>query len=175
MPGLRGLSQWHAKKQGKLEKAVLKPRRGSTAEADPDFAILAKRIGESNARIVTKWQKRGLAGSSPELLVYDWLTRRRIEFEFQSSLYGGRQVAGGLVTDFIVWVGADPMAWRIQGEHWHTGAVVEAKDKANAIRMLMTTYGGRKFIACVDLWESDLYRDHNGVCEEALRGRGLRD
>jgi hypothetical protein len=176
-PGLRGLSglkERRPREQG-LEAATLTPRRDATAPLDHTLVELERRIGARNAKIVRRWQKRGVRGTSPELLVYDWLYRRRLQFEFQSSLFGGRKIRGGLVCDFVVWMGTSPMAWRVQGEHWHSSAADKAHDKANRYRLLRSSYMGRHFIAVVDLWELDIYRACNRVCEDATRGRNWRE
>ena len=41
-------------------------------------------------------------GTLPEFLVYQELTKRKIEFEYQSSQMGGRQARGGAVLDFYI-------------------------------------------------------------------------
>jgi hypothetical protein len=174
MRGLAGLGSG-GERQTRTEKAVLRPDRDATTAVDPEQAELERRIGERNAKVVRRWQRRGLRGTSPELLVYDWLTRRRLQFQFQSSLFGGRKIRGGLVADFVVWIGANPMAWRVQGEHWHSSAADKAHDKANRYRLLRSSYLGRRFIAVVDLWELDIYRACNRVCEDATRGRNWRE
>ncbi len=157
-------------------KAVLKPRKTDVAEGlPPEIQRLVAVMGEANARAVWRLQKRGIRGTAPELLVYDWLERKRIPFEFQSSQFGGRQIRGGVVTDFIVWVGSRPAAWRVQGMHWHSSAEARKRDDATKLRLLATWYGGQKFWAVCDLWEDAIYRNVRKVCEDAMRGKGSRD
>lgn len=50
-------------------------------------------------RAVSKSQ---VHGTILERIIWQWLTDRKISFDFQSSLLGGRQELGGLVADFIV-------------------------------------------------------------------------
>lgn len=172
LPQLAGLPRIKAKPP----ELRLRPRSDATTTDLPEeIQQLIPKMGERNARTVWKWKRRGLQAAAPEILVYEWLTGRKLRFEFQSSQFGGRRIRGGVVTDFIVWNGSRPMAWRVQGMHWHSGAATRAKDKANAIRIMASSHGGQRFIAVVDLWEEDVYRGVNKVCEEAMRGRGLRD
>lgn len=160
----------------KPSKPVLKPDKLDLPTDMPvEIARMVPTMGEHNARTVWRLQKRGIRGTAPEMLVYDWLERKRLRFEFQSSQFGGRKIRGGIVTDFVVWVGLRPLAIMVQGMHWHTSATARAKDALTILRLLHTTYGGSKFIAAVEAWENDIYRNVNRVMEEALRGHGLRD
>lgn len=55
----------------------------------------------------------GLVATIPEWLVYQWLQKHGVRFDFQSSLMGGRIELGGAVADFVL-----PelgMIWRVQG------------------------------------------------------------
>jgi len=154
----------------------LRPESRATTDDLPDeIRQLVPKMGERNARVVWKWKRMGLQATAPEALVYQWLTSRKIRFEFQSSQFGGRLIRGGLVTDFVVWNGPRPMAWRVQGLHWHSSAATRAKDRANRIRLLASSYGGQRFIAVVDLPEMAIYQGVNQVCEEAMKGRGIGD
>src|SRR3990167_8818279 len=53
----------------------------------------------SLAKRVHELQGRYPAGSLPELVVMDWLTRHRIPFTYQVPVAGGRSIKGGLVLD----------------------------------------------------------------------------
>jgi len=65
--------------------------------------------------------------SLEERILFKTLTKRRILFDFQSSVNGGRAQLGGIVADFILW---EPrIVIRVQGTIWHTGAEAEARDK----------------------------------------------
>ena len=90
-----------------------------------------------------------------------------------SSFFGGRIYRGGLVNDFALYhLPQGVMIWRIQGEYYH--APTREKDEANKQRLLMSRVKNRKVVAVVDLWERDLYRGVDGVCRDALTGRGRR-
>ena len=156
----------------KPSKPVLKPDKLDLPSDMPvEIARMVPTMGERNARTVWRLQKRGIRGTAPELLVYDWLERKRVRFEFQSSQFGGRKIRGGIVTDFVVWIGALMMAWRVQGAHWHSSAIAKARDQSTKVRLLHTRYYGQKFSAVCDLGEMSIYKSPNHVCEDAMRGR----
>ena len=66
------------------------------------------------------------SASLEERILFKTLTQRRIPFDFQSSMFGGRAQLGGIVADFIFW---EPrIVIRVQGTLWHKGAEPEARD-----------------------------------------------
>lgn len=139
---------------------------------------LARRIGMKRARAVWRLKQRGVLGTAPELLAYQWLSGRRwLTFEFQSSQMGGRLVAGGAVIDFLIsGLAADGLyVWRVQGEYWHQGEAAEAKDEGQRVRLLKLRIGGLPVVAVVDLWENDVYDRFPEVFEKAEMGIGLRE
>lgn len=161
------------KRKVKPPEATLRPRGAEDTDLPEDIRALIPRMGERQARIVWQWRKKGLRASAPEALVYDWLTKKNVPFEFQSSFFGGRIYRGGLVNDFALYhLPQGVMIWRIQGEYYH--APTREKDEANKQRLLMSRVKNRKVVAVVDLWERDLYRGVDGVCRDALTGRGRR-
>ena len=88
-----------------------------------------------------------LVATDIELIVYEFLVRRRINFQFETSLSGGRFALGGSVVDFLV----EPnLAWRIMGEYWHHGV---AKTGSDLIQREMLTNLG---YVVVDLWGDDI-------------------
>jgi len=137
---------------------------------------IAGRIGRKRAGIVWRWMRKGIIGSVPELLTYDWLSRRRIRFEFQSAQMGGRLRVGGAVVDFLLYdlAGGGLYVWRVMGEYWHAAPEVQGKDEEQRRRLLRTRVGGRRVVAVVDLWESDIYDRSPEVFEMAEAGVGLR-
>jgi len=137
---------------------------------------IARRIGEKRARRVWRLQKKGVEGTLPELITYDWLERRQWVFEFETSALGGRRTSGGAVLDFLIYgLSANGLyVWRIQGEYWHQGPEVERKDFAQAARLLRVRIGGVPIVAVVDLWENDVYDRYPAVFEKAEMGVGLR-
>lgn len=140
------------------------------------LAEIARRIGEKRAKRVWKLRRQGIVGTLPELCGYDWLERRKIVFEFQSSVMGGRRMSGGAVLDFLVYgLSANGvLIWRIQGEYWHTGPEVERKDFVQKMRLRNLKIRGVPVVEVVDLWENDVYDRHPEVFELAEAGMGLR-
>ena len=140
------------------------------------LAVAARRIGEKRARRVWKLMEKGVQGTLPELLTYDWLERQKLGFQFQSGQMGGRRTSGGAVVDFIVdGLAADGLyIWRVQGEYWHKGPAVERKDWMQKARLLRLKIGGVPVVEVVDLWENDVYDRYPEVFRRAEMGMGLR-
>jgi len=100
--------------------------------------------------------------TSLEKLVADWLDKRGILYDLQSSLLGGRAEFGGAVVDFILIESA--IILRIMGEYWHAGTIQEAKDREQ--RTMLENIGYR----VVDLQEEDLNTNLDAVMEKAIMG-----
>jgi len=103
--------------------------------------------------------------SDIERIVLDWLDRRGIiDYEFQSSLLGGRFELGGSVVD-VLFPGR-LLAWRIQGEYWHKQLAKQATDSVQ--RELLESQGW----TVVDIFGSDLDTPEKvtETLEKALRG-----
>jgi hypothetical protein len=66
------------------------------------------------------------------------------------------------------------MAWRIQGEYWHTQADKRARDFDEVARLLGQYVNGARIETVVDLWEGDVYRRRPLVFRLAMVGSGLR-
>lgn len=87
------------------------------------------KVGEDpqEQRAVPKWQVRG---TLPERIVYKGLVDRHfipnVDFDFQSSLQGGRLVLGGIVADFMVF--KRHMIIQVQGPT-HGGFLRNRKDE----------------------------------------------
>ena len=82
---------------------------GMAATATPQDAVdvLLERMGETDRRLGKRLlglSQRFPGGSLPEWIVYDWLTRNDVPFQYQTELYGGRQYRGGILPDFVVFV-----------------------------------------------------------------------
>jgi len=102
--------------------------------------------------------------SDIELITAEWLTKRNILFEFQVSMLGGRFSLGGAVIDFLF---PDRyLAWRLQGDYFHTGVEKEGSDAIQ--RALLESMGYQ----VVDLWGSDILDPdiRDDVLEKALQG-----
>lgn len=106
-------------------------------------------------------------GTYPEYLAFDWLEDHGyevlVDFIFQSSQMGGRQLYGGAVVDFDF--PGLRIAWRVMGEHWHLGnPAVEARDEMQ--KMALATYG----YTVVDCWAEDVIRRTDWVLSNAVVG-----
>ncbi len=51
-----------------------------------------------------------------EAIIWEWLTDRKIPFQFQTSLMGGFFALGGAVVDFLL---EGNIAIRVMGEYYH--------------------------------------------------------
>lgn len=152
------------------------------AEREPDaLQELIRDLGGRSADV--KLAKRVLAmkpeypaASIPELIVWCWLTDRKIPFTYQAMLFGGRRAKGGLVPDFVVQYGGMGLAWQVQGEYWHARTAAHGqKDATVTLRLVGTMYHGVRISAVVELWERDIYRMRPRIFQMALAGIGLRD
>ena len=103
--------------------------------------------------------------SDIEEIVFQWLTRRNIEFSFQTSLGGGFFELGGSVIDFLIPDGN--LAWRVQGEYFHRGVVAEGRD--NIQKEVLTGLG----FTVVDIWGDDIRDRLDETMRLALQGREI--
>src|SRR3990167_875867 len=136
----------------------------------PDIAIPAPEPIPDFERRLAEWQARYPRGSTPEFIVWDYLTRRKgwelgREFIYQLAIVGGRTQFGGFVIDFYIRPGN--MAWNVQGLRYH---LEQPRDRAKVQvqAALMSNRGYR----VVQLWEDDLLERPDFTIEAALRGGG---
>lgn len=109
------------------------------------------------------------AATTPELIVYIWLSERGYDFEFQVEVNGGRRDVGGSVVDFVVRAGKE-WALRVQGNYWHDQVEQGGLDELRK-RLLIGAFVGKYQIdGVVDIWEDDIYRDYDTVMTMALAG-----
>lgn len=149
------------------------PRAPGRLDTTPEDVIYwLTRVSRERAMAAYRLKKRGIDGTLPELLTYDWLERRRRDFDFQSSLMGGRLIMGGAVADFLIndLVPGGLVVWRVQGDYWHTLPEREAADFYQREQLLMQSYLGVPIAMVVDLWESTIYKDAPRVFEMAEAG-----
>ena len=100
--------------------------------------------------------------SDIEAIVYQWLTRKNIEFQFQTSLMGGFYQLGGTVVDFLI--PSRNLAWRVQGEYFHSGVTKEGSDLIQ--REMLTELGW----TVVDLFSNDIIDKTDETLTKALQG-----
>ena len=84
-------------------------------------------------------------GSLPEYMVYNCLTttfrlRDGNEFDYQTSLLGGRMSKGGVVLDFFFYDPPD-LAINVQGEYYHYGMGATVSQNDVLIRAQMAGQG----------------------------------
>lgn len=134
----------------------------------PEDEGVAHRVAELKQAIYKTYE-----GTRPELVVYDWLEQNNIQFEFQAFVYGGRNRAGGIVPDFIVWPGGRGLAWFIDTNYWHTRPDVRASDVSDRIRLLGAVVSGHRIEKVVALWEDNIRFQRPLVFQLAMNGSEL--
>lgn len=120
------------------------------------------------AKRVQKLMRQFPQGTIPELVTYDWLTRQKVDFQYQVALYGGRSRRGGIIPDFVLYRSGGAMAWQVQGNYWHNRAGRPANDAAQRMRLLATRANGQSIRQVIFLWESRILNDRPRVFEMAL-------
>jgi len=107
-------------------------------------------------------------GTKPEFIVWKYLVRTKrlkeeVDFVFQTNMFGGRRIFGGLVLDF--YFPSLNMAWRVQGEQFH---LVLVKDRVHdkVTRLQLEQLG----MVVVDLWVRDLLSRPRYVLDLAWQG-----
>ena len=173
-------------KRFSLDPAFKRARRLPTFErvmepgvdgSDPVLQALIRNLGgDSNlAKRIVSLQQKFPQGTIPELLVYDWLRKEGLGFDYQVELYGGRRFAGGLVPDFVLYrdrTNAD--IWQVHGDYWHSLARKGFHDQTANLRMLGQIINGATVKRVIELWESDLYRLRPQIFYLALAGLSVR-
>ena len=102
--------------------------------------------------------------SDLEAIVYDFLTRKNIPFDFQTSLAGGLYQLGGAAVDFIV----EPnLAWRIMGEYYHRG--IEKTGSDTIQRETLSALG----YVVVDILAEDIENRLDETLTLALQGQEM--
>jgi len=103
--------------------------------------------------------------SDIERVVLNWLDNRNIfDYEFQSSMLGGRYEMGGAIADFVF--NDRHLIWRVQGDYFHRQINKEATDSVQ--RELLESQGW----TVVDIYGSslDTPEEINSTLEKALQG-----
>lgn len=91
------------------------------------------------------------------------LDRLGVQYEFQSKMFGGREVKGGAVADFII--PSLNLVINIQGEYWHYGnPSTEVRDQLQAQAYVSAGYTYIRIDAEAALSNASFY------VSEALRG-----
>jgi hypothetical protein len=89
----------------------------------------AARGKQIKQRIVAAQQKAGTVGliqgrtpgSYLEWLVARALWKLKIDFRYQVPVYGGREMSGGQVVDFVINSSPQDIPLQVYGRRWHSG------------------------------------------------------
>lgn len=153
---------------------VLRPQRPYMESSLPlEYQALADRIGEGNAWVVYKMERKlaalGLvAQSTAELLVYDWLEREQVPFEYQVPI---QLVSGLRRLDFVVFtLPQGAMVWRVQGVYWHGDESTESEDQADRRLLLASETMGRPIAKVIDLIDDHIYKSRDRLLADAVEG-----
>lgn len=110
-----------------------------------------------------------ITATLPEWRVYWWLSKEKIQFDFQSSLMGGRLDKGGLVIDFLLPDRFPPgLVLNVQGFFWHRYTTNDRMaDILTKVRLQEQGY------TVVYMAEEDILDRLDTVMKAALTGRQL--
>lgn len=114
----------------------------------------------------------GLVATLPEWYVYWYLTDRKdmipgVDFEFQSSVFGGRMDKGGLVFDFFLpgRIGTQGLVINVDGYVWHRYTLDD-----RAITIMNDERADNQGYFVVHVAEEDVLKRVEYTVENALRG-----
>lgn len=148
-PRLKGpVSRIRPVKPIRLDKAPFVLRRRG-------IRIPLDRTEELERRAVSKL---AVYGTLSERIVWKEFRRRGFDFDFQSSLLGGRQILGGKVADYIVYLPYGPVIVRVQSFAFHSGWAARRKDKEDKaiLETLIDPYTQKNYVV-YDLWEDVIF------------------
>lgn len=101
--------------------------------------------------------------SDIERIAFNWLVRRGVDFQFQTSLMGGIFSLGGAVVDFIIGL----IVWRVMGTYWHQGVEKTGQDTIQKELLIAMGY------TVVDIWAEDLENRAEQTLTLALSGEEM--
>ena len=84
-----------------------------------------------------------------------WTLKRT--FFYQYPIFGGTQVRGGYVVDFLIDAAPASIPLEVQGEHWHTGSFSSGELMRQAV---IEDYLGTKLLY---VWENELGSDEDAL------------
>ena len=139
---------------------------------DPRLNELARLLGSvTTARQVLGIQARDPSRTILECVVEWWLRKEALQFVVQAPMLGGRAFAGGTVVDAIVWTDRSrAVAIMAQGNYWHEDPTSVVQDASIKVRLLGQWVNGARIVSVVEVWESALYRNVEGVMRAAVAG-----
>jgi hypothetical protein len=117
-----------------------------------NYEKIEREVMEAIARLSSEKQGRvPIMGTLPERMVGLALVWLDWYFQFQRAEDGGRLRLGGSVVDFVVYMGAQKVIVRVQGDYWHSLPERKRSDAVQADRLRALKY------RVADVWESDIY------------------
>ncbi len=161
------------KKTPKFEPLPIPAMDGS----DPVLQALIRKLGgdEKLAKRIMSLSKQFPVATIPELLVYTWMQREGLKFEFQVPLFGGRNFSNGLVVDFLLYrdgTSADVIS--VNGNFWHSIGKKGFHDQTSSLRMIGQQVRGATIARVIEVWESDLLSQYELTMTYAVAGIPLR-
>lgn len=108
------------------------------------------------------FRRKHIYATLPEAIFYDYCTREQLIFLYQADLYGGRQVRGGFVPDFLIDSGGIWTVVLVQGDYWHSTPEARVVDARYREVLFGKKFNGIRVGTIVELWESrimDCQRD----------------
>lgn len=145
--------------------------------SDPVLTEMIRKLGGDRelAKRIMKLAEQFPVATIPELLVYTWLQREGLKFEFQVPMFGGRNFSNGLVIDFLLYrdgTSADVLS--VNGEFWHSISRKGFRDQTASLRMLGQQIRGATVARVIEIWERDLLTKYDMVMMYAMAGISLR-
>ena len=90
----------------------------------------------------------------PEAIFNDYCEKQKLNFLYQAALYGGRNVRGGFVPDFLIDSGGIWTVVLVQGDYWHSTPEARVVDARYREVLVGKKFNGIRVGAIVELWES---------------------
>jgi len=112
--------------------------------------------------VAEQYYIQGLKASKPEYVIGITLEKMGIDFKFQTEFTGGRDIRGGFIADFLIFVPSIIIS--VLGEYWHYALNRTASDILQALGV--QSIG----IRTIFIDESDALKNPRYYIEEALRG-----
>lgn len=93
-----------------------------------------------------------MPGSKEEMYVAFALDKLKIDYRFQYEIYGGNDVRGGQVLDFLVYTAPMPTILEVYGTYWHR----LEKTQKDAVKEANAKRAFNNQVDYVILWDIDL-------------------
>ena len=131
---------------------------------------IARAVGdESLAKRVVSLQKKFPVGTVLELVIYDWLSMKKIAFDYQVAVFGGRAHEGGKIPDFVIKQSAEPDAWLANGVYWHTRPGNEQADAGTKMKLAGALLpNGQRIRRVLIIWEDKIVTPAEQIREQTL-------